>query len=437
MEFMINDKEYMNETKYIKEYIYSENRLNYKLDNKFIRMLYEYIDEGYNYVVNMILCKILLLKKSKIKFQEDGLYIKRKINNKIKSKIKNQIKFTCKLLDREINIYIGIEEEKVDYKYYYLIVNYMLSILYILIKESNPKCSKKLDIFIYLTNINKNLPINSNETIGKYHVNSGYSFLCKKNNIIVIYRKEEWFKVFIHECLHAFGFHIIYNLPNNEIVNNLFNINNNINICLSECYVETWARILNVANISYLKTNSYDNFKISLCKMLEIETIYSCIQVYKILKYMDLTYMELINNNNIQTKYKENSNIFSYYILTTIFLLNINDFLKWCENNNKQQILKLSNRSRKLSNSYRKLSNRSRKLSNRSRKLSNRKIKYLNKRMTSTLKKSNSSKLKSKSLVDFIKDKYKNQNLIKILSDNNLDNKINNGLRMTIIELIK
>ena len=152
---------------------------------------------------------------------------------------------------------------------------------------------------------------------------------------------------------------------------------------------------------------------------------------------MDLTYMELINNNNIQTKYKENSNIFSYYILTTIFLLNINDFLKWCENNNKQQILKLSNRSRKLSNSYRKLSNRSRKLSNRSRKLSNRKIKYLNKRMTSTLKKSNSSKLKSKSLVDFIKDKYKNQNLIKILSDNNLDNKINNGLRMTIIELIK
>ena len=37
------------------------------------------------------------------------------------------------------------------------------------------------------------------------HVNSGYTYTCKENNEIVIYREEEWLKVLIHESFHAYG----------------------------------------------------------------------------------------------------------------------------------------------------------------------------------------------------------------------------------------
>ena len=29
--------------------------------------------------------------------------------------------------------------------------------------------------------------------------------MCIKSGLIVLFRREEWFKVFIHECLHSFG----------------------------------------------------------------------------------------------------------------------------------------------------------------------------------------------------------------------------------------
>ena len=63
----------------------------------------------------------------------------------------------------------------------------------------------------------------------------------------------------------------------------------------------------------------------------------------KILDFMGLTYNDLYSstNNSIkkrETLYKENTNVLSYYIITTILMNNYQDFLLWCDTNNSNTI---------------------------------------------------------------------------------------------------
>ena len=58
------------------------------------------------------------------------------------------------------------------------------------------------------------------------------------------------------------------------------------------------------------------------------------IQVNKVLQFMGLNYKHLCmpSLQHICRKlYKENSNVFAYYVLTSILLNNLNDTFKWCK----------------------------------------------------------------------------------------------------------
>ena len=50
------------------------------------------------------------------------------------------------------------------------------------------------------------------------------------------------------------------------------------------------------------------------------------------LKYSDFFNYKL--KNDMKNKYRENTNVFAYYIITSILLLNSSDFLSWCSQNN-------------------------------------------------------------------------------------------------------
>ena len=117
----------------------------------------------------------------------------------------------------------------------------------------------------------------------------------------------------------------------NQVIKNIFYVNSNIN--LYESYTEFWARIINISFISYIHTNNFNNFKKVFEKLINIEISYSMFQMVKILDYMNLTYDDIIANN-LQEKYKENTNILSYYIIANILIFNYIDFLSWCNNNN-------------------------------------------------------------------------------------------------------
>ena len=164
------------------------------------------------------------------------------------------------------------------------------------------------------------------------HVNSGLSDICRHNSEIIIYRKEEWFKVFIHETIHAFNLH--FSLEMNEFINLKLNsfYNLNIDYCAFESYCEFWALLWNSMFHAYIKTKSYDAFFNKLNFIYNIECEFTDNQCKKISNHIGF------NDSFYKNKYKENTPVFSYFFLKRCLLLNINNFINFCNDNNNSII---------------------------------------------------------------------------------------------------
>ena len=237
--------------------------------------------------------------------------------NKYISKHMN-FKTTIKTIINNKNINVHIFQESVFFKNKQKI-NQILKLLNFLTTFSNNLCSKQLDIYIYLTPFKKTLPRNKLQ-INQQNVNTGFTFACKSNNEIHIYRKEEWFKVLIHECIHAFG--LDFSTINNNVLSEFFKLRINMN--LSEAYCETLTIIIQSFFINY-KNNFIDHFK----KVIYNETVFSLTQAAKILNYNNITLQDLIHSKT-QNNYSEVTPVFSYFVIKSIYLYFINDFLDLC-----------------------------------------------------------------------------------------------------------
>ena len=230
-------------------------------------------------------------------------------------------------------------------------VEQMYTWLFIASTFAESNCSPNLSIYVYLTNHKKNLAaamINSREPILKIHVNTAFTMACPQaqENEIYIYRKEEWFKAFIHETFHSLGLDFA-NLPESIANNAIFSIFPvKCDLRFYEAYSETWAEIINVifscANKyrhtdDYMRSGRYNIQK--LCKMVDVtlhtEKIFSLFQCVKILQHYKLEYNDLYDKTeeSIQKRdrrYNERTNVFSYYILKSIMMFFYNDFIEWC-----------------------------------------------------------------------------------------------------------
>jgi hypothetical protein len=116
---------------------------------------------------------------------------------------------------------------------------------------SRSTCSSTLNIFIYMTKFKKRFPSVMGEAIDAEHANTGLSYHCARNNDLVVYRKEEWFKVLIHELFHAFGLSFIeHDMPPGvdaamqATLQKTYAISHAVRVY--ETYCEIWGRVLNV-----------------------------------------------------------------------------------------------------------------------------------------------------------------------------------------------
>lgn len=228
--------------------------------------------------------------------------------------------------------------------------------LYIAKTYAKTKCSSELKIYLYLTKLKKILPTNGG-IIGQEHANTGYTMSCKKDNEINIFREEEWFKVLIHESFHAFGldFSELDKTPDDgsaEILK-LFPVSSDVN--LFETYCEMWAELLNVMFIVYfnqtkIATNVYENINKLIHEVenrIHNERLYSLFQCAKVLYHYKLDYKELYEKSpdaekERKRKYKEETNVLSYYIIKSIFMFFIDDYMNWCfDNNSNNEIFTL------------------------------------------------------------------------------------------------
>ena len=160
-------------------------------------------------------------------------------------------------------------------------------------------------ITILLSDHKKVLPTSG--VLDKDNVNTGYARRC---NEIVVYRKEEWKKVLVHEFFHYFEFDMnIY-----EDVARIFPVP--VRVDLKETFCEVWARIIHCSLSSNVET------------CLKREREWACFQMVKVLDYMGLTYDDLLNKTNLE-RYKENTNVFAYIVLGAILLQNPRKFMFW------------------------------------------------------------------------------------------------------------
>ena len=202
-----------------------------------------------------------------------------------------------------------------------------------------------MNINLYLTNLKKVLPENS-KFIKKEHANSAFTTSCKKNTEINLFRKEEWFKVLIHESFHCTGldFSELEHSNSNSKVLTIFPVNSDVR--LFETYCEMWAEIINVMFISYNKSNPIENLNedidkliVKTEKLLYYERLFSLFQCAKVLHFFGIKYKNLyekdLNSTKLRiVKYKEDTNVLSYYIIKSIYMFFVNDFIEWCIENN-------------------------------------------------------------------------------------------------------
>jgi len=285
------------------------------------------------------------------------------IDAHIKSFSYYSLTYSFQLLNRDITIYFVLEKTGVDenldlepdIRKFNKYVDNMLLWLYIIDKQSTSKCGSNVSIFVYMTSLKKELPEVDNVTLSQIHVNTAFTTSCPVDlSEIVIYREEEWFKVFLHETMHNFnldfsGMSIKYC---QDKMMNLFHIK--MKTALYEAYAEFWAKIMNILMFSYHVMNDHNkdnkdekyNFKTFLRYaefLMNYERMHCYFQMVKVLKYNKLTYEELYSDMRKTNDYNENTNAFAYYVITLILISNYPEFLEWCyDNNSNTNIMQFS-----------------------------------------------------------------------------------------------
>ena len=284
----------------------------------------------------------------------DSKYVPQEVNDYIDSKlvfsledshsyVPTKIHYTTKVGSRKVEIFFILfeEEERID-----IFANYVISWLMVLDKYSDKMCSNSLKIHFVMTDLKKKLPTDEMDILGVSHCNSAVTYACAPKGEMLIFRKQEWFKVFIHETFHSYGldFSTMDTLDFNKKIKHIYPIKSEFN--LFESYTEFWATIINCIYNSYvLLDGCEDILYFDLC--IKMEQIFSLFQCAKILRFMGLSYKQLYSDDDASVgmrkmMYKEKSNIFAYYIVKALLLYKYDDFLLWCKKHNKN-ILQFNN----------------------------------------------------------------------------------------------
>ena len=263
----------------------------------------------------------------------------------------SEIAYNFSLFNRKIKVVFVVEDPNIELKIntYNKYVDSIIMWLYILNLYSSKQCANSLVIYFYFTSLEKKLPVSNIYILDEKHINTAFTTTCPKDSEIVIFRHEEWFKVFIHETFHNFG--LDFSDMNNDNCHNyllkIFKVNSLVNSY--EAYTEFWAEIINALFCSFysLKNANKENDTIANQReflsnaefFINFERCYSFFQLIKILDFMGLSYKDLYLNkleNQLlrETLYKENTNVLAYYVIKTVMMNNYPSFLTWCDKNN-------------------------------------------------------------------------------------------------------
>jgi len=262
--------------------------------------------------------------------------------------------YTFSLFQRTIKVYFILEKDE-DVANLQKYMRQIMLWMYLMHLHTSPGCSKTMSVFFYMTSLKKTLPQSKEEAIDWVHANTGFTRTCIANSEIIIFRKEEWFKVFLHESFHNFS--LDFSDMNVDKVNSqirqLFPVKSEVT--LYEVYTEFWAEIMNTVICSFMMHPHNESDYLKACDFfINCERHFGMYQLVKVLKHMGLTYSDIKKDYiseskrekreiketsqkvDVRKQYKESTNVLSYYVLKNILLNNYNGFLEWCLKYNKK-----------------------------------------------------------------------------------------------------
>ena len=278
----------------------------------------------------------------------DNRYIPKYISKYISTNSLGYMKLSTTISGIKINIYFMFFK-KSDFNNLKNIeenIFYTLRVIKFLTFYLRKSKVNNFNIFLFLTKFKKTLPKSQITTLSQENCNSAVTYACATNGELLLYREEEWKKVLIHELMHSLclDFSGINYSTLKSRIKTIYDIKSDFEI--SESYCEYWATILNCAFISHeflYDKHDTENFLLYLQFCIQMETIFSLFQCVKILNYMSLVYENLFKDDSISVTfrsilYKENTNVFSYYILKLILLYFNTEFILCCSLNNTSTI---------------------------------------------------------------------------------------------------
>lgn len=293
------------------KYVFENYKKMNPINKKFIKLLYKLIDKT-RYIESSHTIKEINKQPELVSNIFLSNEIKHTINNthykcfSISIKIDNAL-FTIDLFTKD----------RINIKRFIFYIKAVLKLCY----KSSLSKESSYNFKIILTDFVKTLSLNEPT------INSGYTI----NRDVVIYRKEELLKVFIHECFHLFCLDFTHT-DYKAMFEELFHIKSDFLIFESLC--EFWARTINVSLLSYYKqaVPCYKEFERAFIINLNFERIFSMIQMCNYLSFFKLKYSDLLKGN---ANYSEKNNGFCYYVLTAILLYNYKSTMNWFIHHNE------------------------------------------------------------------------------------------------------
>jgi hypothetical protein len=274
----------------------------------------------------------------------DSRYFPTEIKKYIHENIKYQLTYQCDVHGRNVKIMFALftEGDLANIKKYNHSARFIYTWLYVCGKYSLRECSKTMNIYMYFTPFLKRVPDSNTVILGADHVNTAFTYSCIPEGEIVLYREEEWKKVFIHETFHSFGldFGDYEHHHVKKRLHRIFPVKSDFE--LTETYTEMWARIIHTAFVSYssLKTKAdNDGFILHMNMGLELERLFSLQQLICVLQFMGLRYGDLYKRCDTcqmlrKNMYREDTHVLAYYVLTGILMNDYEGFLSWCTSHN-------------------------------------------------------------------------------------------------------
>lgn len=263
----------------------------------------------------------LKVHRSSARLPEDMIYISERIKKYIETGLSKHV--ACD----NIKIYFSKEPK------YFLefLMFYIQCVRYILGKIKSQEVTPAvpievpIEIIIYLTNYTKTFPKDNSE-LGVENVNSGVTYHRGPRRHVYVYRKEEVFKVILHELIHAFNLDGWTHNVEDEGIQRYFHRFQKLYVL--ESLTDTLACIYNIIMFSLIFSKVTNKDYHSYARLfLEREKEYIICQSGNVLKYEGYDF----NNNGLVVygRRRENTHVLSYYVLKALNFYYMTDFFKW------------------------------------------------------------------------------------------------------------